>query len=486
NLALGHGSGFRQGWYHRAGDVYYPGKKPKKDDDEDKTPIPDPHSLTEPRDQFEAVARSLGIPAERAKTTAYFVDTNHQLMDPDSVWAGLQMVHELSAANRERLWTTWNSFIGASPPPELLAKVRSVVKAEGLEPKIEVSVNGASTARRFLPVNGAVVRADDGDTTAMTFSEALQAANLQQQVQRPEPKDDSVLVALIREQGETNRAVLASQAEAANRPPDNSSDKTFELMMKWMDSRMEAERERSDKAIALIQEQNKNTVEKLSEALGEVAAAVSTRKNPFSELDELIPDLGKKLLNRLVEPPAPAPTGITATLAGGTDGQGVSVPLSVDDWVKVRTVEQRETALRTAKDSFPRLLDVGARMATAIERSSEADAKGREEAPKEYVQGRCVNPECQGAMEYTKGSKAFQCPHCSAVQTPEGRWLNEPVARQQPPSQVEEKPALEEQAEEEESTGDGPATEEGVDDRQRPDDAAEEEEEGAEPEAVPA
>ncbi len=430
NLALGHGQTKRLGWYHRRDGELFPGAADGSEGSDDHSDIPDPHSLSTPREQFEAVARLMGIPKKVAVTAAFFLDKTYELTDPASTWDGISKMYEIGTAQKKRLWQTWISFLGADVPDDVAKKVERSSAAMSAEARSEAATNGHKPVRRFVAVNGEVLPTDSGDDSAMSFAEAVQAANLQLSGRPAAGNGETLLVAALRESGETTRALINSNAQANQPKGDDGAKATLELMMKWMDSRVDAERERTDGQLKLMTEQNDNANKRMTDALEQVANAVGSRKNPFSELDEVLPGLGAKLLDKLINPPEAAKPGSSLTIGGdGADGDRIVVN-SVEDYVQIKKVQHAGAALTMAKESMPKLLTVGERIALAIERSAKAEKDADHQEQPETQQAKCTNPECAEELQVRKGAKAFQCPWCKAVQDLEGNRLDGPMQSQ--------------------------------------------------------
>ena len=427
NLSIGYGQPKRLGWYHKRDGSLYPGPADGAEGAGGGGDIPNPQDLSTPREQFESVARMMGIKQSIAQTAAFYLDNGFDLTDPASTWDGITKMLEIGTAQKKRLWQTWVSFLGSDLSPEIVKKVERGSAALVALDRTEASTNGHKPVRRFVAVNGEVLPTDSEDESAMSFAEAIQAANLQVHG-RPEPgNDQSGLIAALHESGETTRELIKANAEARRPTGDDGNKATMDLMMKWMDSRMDAERERTNGLITLINEQNDRNNERMTEALGQVAAAVGNKKGPFAELDEIMPGFGTKVLEKFLNPPEPAKPSGSLTIGGdGMEGDRIVVN-NVDDYVKIKKVNQAGAALTMARESMPKLLQVGERIAMAIDRSTKADKAVDQQEEQETVQAKCTNPDCAQDLQVKKGAKAFQCPWCRAVQDLDGNRLDGPM-----------------------------------------------------------
>lgn len=427
NLALGHGQTKRLGWYHRVEGELFPGAADGSGGGGDGGDIPNPQDLSTPREQFEAVGRMMGISKKVAQTAAFYLDNGFDLTDPASTWDGITKILEIGTAQKKRLWQTWVSFLGSDLSPEIVKHVERGSAALVALDRSEGATNGHKPVRRFVAVNGEVLPTDSADESAMSFAEAIQAANLQVHGRTEPSNDQSGLIAALHESGETTRELIKANAEASKPQGDDGTKTTLDLMMRWMDSRMDAERERTSGLITLMNEQNDRNNERMTEALGQLAGAVGNKKGPFAELDEIMPGFGTKVLEKFLNPPEAAKPSGSLTIGGdGMEGDRIVVN-NVDDYVKIKKVNQAGAALTMARESMPKLLQVGERIAMAIDRSTKAEKEAGQQEEQETLQAKCANPDCGEDLQVRKGAKAFQCPYCRAVQDLEGNRLDGPM-----------------------------------------------------------
>lgn len=447
-LILGYGTGKKR-WWKKQGDSLVPdsgsstgaGPAPPS---AGLLPSPfvavDPSTLESPRDQLEAVAVQLGIAPRPAAAMANYLSQSYDLANPESLWSGLMEVPEVNPSLRKRFWRTWVSFLGIPVPPALATAVEKQTQAAvaGYSP----NSNGAKPARRFIAVNGEVLPTEpDDDGGGLSFAQALQAAQLQMSGRLQPDDSKDVIIAVLHEMSEDRRAqqdhalererMAMERAESGVRPSDGTDgmQRQVDLMMKLIDASSSAARDQFSAALDLIRLQNEHQTARLTDMLDRLGGQLAGRtKNPFAELDEVLPGVGQRLLNSILDPAKPV--GVTLRLPGivGENGQPAAVDL--DTYERIRNMERRDLAMKELAGAAPKLLAIGERLARAIERSSNegsvtdgSDATGVDSGLGPQVhRTSCVT--CGIELLHSGRAKALLCPGCKTVQTVDGTVLS--------------------------------------------------------------
>ena len=447
-LVIGTGQGKGRNWWHQSDGMLINGPKPSTNGSAASAPIVDPLTLETPVDQFINVAMQLGIPETTAKAVAFYIDNNFQLMDPNKVADGLSQITEINPAQKARLLMTWTSFTQGEVTPELVKKARDLGRSPLAATVAEPSSNGHAPDRRFVAMHGQVLPCVPDDAGAMTLGEAIQVANLQFQSKEPKENNDTAFVAMMQEQGLTARATMELLARDNNPPAPAAPADHTELMLKFMEARMDAERERSNGQMELMAQTHNSQMDKLTEVMGQIAANMNQKKSMFGDLDDMIPGMGQKLIEKLLGSDEQSAGGLKISLPGLNGNSEQSAEVSLDVYERIKGMEQKDAMIAMAKTQFPALLQTAERMAKAINIAVKAEKEGEAEAEDQMEEMNCVN--CSMLMTFRVGAGAIQCPNteCGAVQTPDGQWLNKPVptpavaADPEPAPDNEEGPAM--------------------------------------------
>ncbi len=436
-LVLGYGANQRNLWWHRDNGVLYAGPKDGAGGGGPGKPLVDPSTLETPVEQFEAVAVQLGVAAKPAKAAAFYLDNNFDLNDPASVATGLKEVTEINAALKRRLYLTWTSFTQGEVTNETRQRAKQLEASDNETAPDANSQNGHYPARRYAALNGEVLPVANDDPGGMSLGEAIAVSNTQTRASSNGHGGDEVLATVLRENGENSRQAMTLLSQANQKdPPDPPPDNT-ELILKLIEANMATDRERTASMFQQMATSQEHMVEKLSEGLAQVAQMASQKKSPFEELDSIFPGLGKKMMERLIDPPQQDSSGLKLNLLGfGSNGED-SAEVTLDAYERIKNIQQKDDMLNLAKTSFPQFIRMAGQLSEAVKMSAAAEKEakaddGLTERPRpEMVRTNCVNPDCQKAIAHRVGAQAWQCPPsvdgerygCGAVMDETGDWL---------------------------------------------------------------
>lgn len=436
-LVLGYGSARGRYLWKEEGGMLVPDAKPEKPargrrgdtaPREEREPLlSDDDSLNEPREQFFRMGVRVGVPREQAQVFANYIDQAYDLGDPASVLAGFRKCPELRPPQRARWWESWCSANQLPVTDELKRAARmSNIEAEGLVSQGARSDQPiAARPRLYVAVEGEVIRTAYDDEDGMPFAEARQLAALQRQHIRedreppPPPQDNTLLAAMISSQGELFKAI-------ATRPPDTSAQEIARAQQDAMLARMEAQsqqfiqlmqsqQETTKLMFEMLQERHDHQMERLTEAI----ESVSQRRSPFQEMDEMLPGVGTKFLERLLNPPAPS-SGPVIKLEGGE--------MSLDTYLQLENMNMKKQTLGMAREMLPDFIAAAQRLTEGTDRlaaergdSIPGAAPGEEyeeDTPAPFRKSNCVV--CGIGVTFHPGSEAFRCPLCQTFQQVDG------------------------------------------------------------------
>lgn len=433
------------------------------------------NALEDLQKQFQVLGEKLGISVKAAASAAEYVTRNYDLYSPEAVWNGLRQCTQVFPAQRKLWWTTWMNHTNTEVPPELTAMVnRSATQQFDGKSGASGAGSGAQS-RRWLAIDGDVLATYLEDPEGMTMSEARILAADQRQRQRermgamPAERDESTVITLLHEQGETERARLA-----LSQPTTATGTGDLQTLMHLQDARIEALRKESDARIESIrkeaevreearssegalreemrtkeltghlermQRDNQHVVEMLNQShkheLEAMTAAIErfdSRKssNFVTELDSVIPGLGTRMVEKLLSP-----------------GPAVADP----------DIELKREALQIARESLPGLFQVGHDIAQATDRLARAQYEQRtqyeqEERRTQYEQEQeelrvqeeleaqahvvlpCVGCGVAAITQPPPGVEIVICPTCHLVQSLSG-VVYAPVSQVQGPALAE-------------------------------------------------
>lgn len=392
----------------------------------------DPTTLTDPRDQVEAVARQLGIGPASASAMANYIARSYDLDNPEAVWRALQECTEVSPSQRKRFWRTWLSYRGTAVPETLARQVEEVVRrAEGKPVDSALEERLEKPRRLYVALNGEVHPTDD-DEVGLSWAQAMQAANLQAERltekaarQSQQGGDSSVVSELIKQQGENTRAVLEAIRSTQPKETGGGVKEILEVAKEMSSSQLATMRAETEGKFALIQEQMKNNNDKLAASLDKLADAVrggeKKEKGFFDEAFEKLPGL-KDAMTSFFDPQSrgKASDNITVKLVGA-DGQPQE--LTLDAYERLEGIRTRKEAVTMVREGLPQLLDVGSKLAQAFRRAGGDESGGQEQpelqAGEQAAKVQCVA--CHVPFTFRPGANVVQCPACGELQTPDGR-----------------------------------------------------------------
>ena len=457
NLALGHGMTQNRAWWHEDGEGFLvngpkPGTKAALStvetpgtisDEVKKVVIIDPSTMSEPRDQFYTIAMNLGIPERSAKACAVNCFGAHEMFNPEEAWKGILQSAELTPSQKKRLWQNWCSWAGLKVPEALAEKVEKqyTPAASADAVKLGTPISG----RRFIAVKGEVMQVDSDEPSGMSFTEALMVADQQLQKAKdtspPAPgasAESPTLAAMVTVLGNLTTAALTP------RPDPGAGNSTTEIVKLMVDSA------RSDSAnsLALIKQEldhrlenearDRKAAEERSNAillkLTDLIERQGQPKNPFDSLDQVLPGIGAKLLDKLLNPPS-SEGGFMVSLSG-TDGEPGKI--SLDDYERYSKIQDKREIVQLVRQHLPQLVQVGRDLALATER---AVNRGREEQPSDRqlvsrkdmgYDGFCVA--CLRVLKLPENVTEFTCPYpdCGALQSLAGEII-EALTKSEPP-----------------------------------------------------
>ena len=268
----------------------------------------------------------------------------------------------------------------------------------------------------------------------MTFAQALQIANTQGR-NGVEGKDDGVMVAMVQAQAQTTAAMLTAVA-SGNKDDGSSMAVMIQMMENQRESdrvRAESERERHKQEMEMerLRLEGERKLEGLRmeqqmERMTEMVQSIQAPTNPLGQLDQIVPGLGSKLMDRLFAPAAP-PAQISMPGVTGPDGN--PVPVDIETWKSMKSIEQKDEMIKQLRQNFPAFVDAAMKIAKASGvggSNQQAPVTPENEGipqPDEGMVGfQCVN--CETILQAPKDFQQVQCPLCNATMDRTGQWLN--------------------------------------------------------------
>ena len=405
-------------------------------------------ALADPKDQFYALAIGLGIPDRAAKSAAFYCSNNFNMDHPDRLLEAIDQCSDISPMQRRRLVKTWLSFRGIRPTQAFTEKV------EQQYPSIEeTKAKGAGSSRRYVAIGGDVLLVDDGDPAGQSFAEAVRFANLQIEKTRAlmpgapaAPAEPASTAAMIKVLGDLATGALTPRADPAAATSTtevfklmidgvrDSSANTMALIKQDLDHRLENEA-RDRKA---AEERSNAILAKLTDAI----SALAQPRNPFDSLDQVLPGIGQRLLDNLLNPPRQE--GAFRVTIGDQEGN-----MTMDEYERFSKVENQKEFTKMLRVQLPEFFAMGRDFAQAAKRAPEGDVKdlpGSRQLgsqPDPGFNGYCVA--CLRMLMLEENVEQFRCPHCDALQNMAGELLDAASVEQEE-LRTEESPTPEEQA----------------------------------------
>jgi len=420
-----------------------------------KPPLLDPGSMAEPRDQFYTIAMNIGIAEKAARTTAYSCWNTAEMYDPTEAWQAILQSPEIMPSQKKRLWRNWCSWAGIKIPEELAVKVEQQYSALGSTSRPAPAATPPLN-RRFIAVKGEVLMVEPDDPSGMPFSEALRTADgqLQKMAQTTQsappvqPNANDVVVALIHESGENQRASMDNQRSLLEVLKPDSSSQTSLLLAHLDNQRRETdlrfqnmeEIRRKDAELAQVREESRwreaqdredRRQESLNRVLEQLAASSNQRRGPFDALEELAPGFMQRIVDNLFNP-SPKGNELTISLPEGK--------MSLDDYERYSAIQSKREVVQMVRQRLPEIVEMGKDFALATRRAAEPEVKEEPvpAPPAGPIQAYCM--ECLRVMLVPQGFEEFSCPHCGALQNLAGEIIRPSL----PPSPEEDLEASEE------------------------------------------
>ena len=412
-------------------------------------------ALASPRDQFEGMARQLGMQPPPAAAVANYLNAAYDLEDPRSIWQGLSECTEIGVAMRRKLWRSWCSWAGLQAPPDLTSEIDAQTQAA-----LGGTAAPASRPRgkRFTVVNGEIMPTEDDDEGGLSWTQAVQQVQLQMQRDAQSESGGGMLglvASMMQENGASQRKAMelqdgreARQIQLLTAPREDRSGplvtQLMQVQQEVVKAQIELVKAQTDGQVSLLREQmaTQNTV--LAQKLDEMTRAIvgartaTPAKGFFDQLFEQIPEARTRFLDSLM-----GGSEKNAIVLQTADGK---IPL--DAWEKVEAVKLKREGFGVLRQAIPDFLMMGKDLAGAYREMAEATrAQGGTvvqavpgEVPQNQAQAKCAG--CGLLVLYGKGIMAFECPRCKTVQTPEGRVLTpEEIQRAAGQAPQHEKPA---------------------------------------------
>lgn len=449
NFVIGHGMDGSKRWWHRNSEGFLvngpkggttppassgddPGQGQKGLSNELKKPkLLDPGTMSEPRDQFYTIALNLGITEKSASIATYSCWGTAEMFDPAEAWQAIVQSSALVPSQKKALWRNWCAWAGIKIPDELrdnVEKQYNQLSSTGRPGGTTVASIAPAPARRFIPIKGEVVMVEPDDPGGMAFSEALHVADRQTEKAESSiraaaaaPAESPAMAAVVNIMGDLAKAALAphgdpngatSTLEIVKLMVDNvkdSSANAMTIMKQDLDHRLELEA-RDRKA---AEERSNNILLKLTDIIDRQ----DRPKNPFDSLDQVLPGIGAKILNNILNPPK-AERGFTITLPQGE--------VSLDDYERLQKIDSQKELMKTLRLNIPQFFEMARDFATATKMAAEAETeRTRPAAIPESSAGKdmtlnnyCV--ECMRAVKVPDGIDEFTCQYCGIVQSTDG------------------------------------------------------------------
>ena len=457
NFVIGHGEAPNRLWWHEDAEGLLvsgpkPGSKPvieetpgqvsELSDEIKKPPLLDPSEMSEPRSQFYTIALNLGITEKSARTAAFSCWLTADMFNPAEAWQAILQSPELRPSQKKSLWRNWCSWAGITVSEGLAEKVEQQYGVLSKTDRSKDPSVAPAARRRFIPVDDEVVMVEPDDPSGMSFTEALLIAK---QHQKPQivppapaaPAESPAMAAMINVLGGLTTAALTPRTDP------NAANSTTEVV-KLM---VEGARSDSANALALMKQEldhrlenearDRKAAEERSNAillkLTDLIERQGQPRNPFDSLDQVLPGIGAKLLDKILNPPLPE-SGFTVSLTGPNGEPG---KVSLDDYERYSKIQDKREMIQMVRQRLPELIEVGRDLALATER---AVNRGREEQSpvtqlvsrnKENYDGFCVA--CLRVLKLPENVAEFTCPYpdCSALQSLAGEVIV-PVTKSEP------------------------------------------------------
>jgi len=153
-------------------------------------------ALASPEDQLRELGIKLGASERAAAAMASYLGLAVDLSDPVDIWTGLSACTEIPVSLRRRIHASWCRLSGLPVDPELgetiksaLAEPQAGAEGSGRRPKRWTVVNG--------PAGPGIYPAEADDEGALSWSQAVQWAQVQQMGQAPATEPVNPLDKLI-------------------------------------------------------------------------------------------------------------------------------------------------------------------------------------------------------------------------------------------------------------------------------------------------
>ena len=463
NFVIGHGEAPNRLWWHEDAEGLLvsgpkPGSKPviedtpgqvsELSDEIKKPPLLDPSEMSEPRSQFYTIALNLGIAEKAARTTAFSCWGTTEMFDPAEAWQAILQSPELRPSQKKTLWRNWCSWAGIKIPEALADKVEQQYGVLSKTEKPTITGIAPGPRRRFIPVKGEVLMVEPDDPSGMSFSEALMTAQNYQKVQAESqqapaaPAESPTVAAMVTVLGNLTTAALTPRTDPA---AANSTLEIVKLMV-------EGARSESTNAVALIKQdldhrleieaRDRKAAEERSNAillkLTDLIERQGQPRNPFDSLDAVLPGIGAKLLDMLVNPPHQE--GIFKVTFGDQEGN-----MSLDQYERFSKVENQKEFTKMLRMQLPEFFAMGRDFAAAAKRAPQGDHEEppASRQPDPGFNGYCVA--CIRMLRLPENVEQFTCPHCGALQNLAGEVLDAAPVEQEE-LRTEELPPGEESA----------------------------------------
>ena len=467
NLAIGYGQNPTRRWWHEDAEGFLvngPKDAPiSKEDDSGqvqtqlsdevkKVKFIDPATMAEPRDQFYTIALNLAIPEKTALTAAHSCWLTADMFNAAEAWQAIVQGSEMIPSQKKRLWRNWCAWAGIKIPETLAETVEKQYTGLGSTGTDRTRVTGVAPApsRRFIAAKGEVVMVEPDDPGGMSFSEALHLADRQEEQQDKKtqaaapatPAESPTLAAMVTVLGNLTTAALAPRADPA---AGNSTLEIVKLMV-------EGARSDSTNAVALIKQdldhrleieaRDRKAAEERSNAillkLTDLIERQGQPRDPFASLDAVLPGIGAKLLDKILNPPSQE-AGFKVTI-GDQEGH-----MSLDDYERYSAIQSKRDVVQLARQRLPELFQLGRDLLTATERAHRQDREEESVALQPVSQkeldynGFCVA--CLRVMKLPENVKEFTCPYpdCGALQSLTGEIMA--TGKLEPPAESWESPA---------------------------------------------
>ena len=444
NLVIGYGLSPSRRWWHEDSEGFLvngPKDAPissevvpaetstELSDDVKKAPLLDPGTMAAPRDQFYTIALNLSIPEKAARTAAHSCWLTADMFNPAEAWQAIVQGSEMIPSQKKRLWRNWCAWAGIKIPEALAEKVEKQytgLASTGAD-RTHVAGVAAPAGRRFIAAKGEVMMVEPDDPGGMSFSEALHLADRQEEQQGKKtqaaapatPAESPTVAAMVTVLGNLTTAALTPRADPA---AGNSTLEIVKLMV-------EGARSESTNGMVLMRQELDHRLEneardrKASEdrsnailsKLTEVIERQGQPKNPFEMLDQVLPGIGARLMDNLVNPPHQE--GIFRVAFGDQEGN-----MTVDQYERISKVENQKEFTKMLRLQLPEFFAMGRDFAQAARRPAEPDRTEQLLLRKETeYNGYCSA--CLHVLRLPEGIDQFTCPHCGALQNSAGELL---------------------------------------------------------------